>query len=254
MKLFQVALFRILVLALFLMLAATGCGGGGISENAIILDDNNGADYNPDIDPANFTDSISHPFFNLTPGRVWIYEGKESDGETERIQVEVTQDAKTVLGVKVTVVRDRVWQGDELVEDTRDWYAQDRDGNVWYFGEDVDNYQNGRLANHSGSWESGVNGAKAGIIMKANPMVGDAYRQEFLRGQAEDIGEVLSLNESITTSLGGYQNCLKTKDWTPLEPRIVEHKTYCREVGNVVLETVVTGGSGQVELIEVRTQ
>jgi hypothetical protein len=230
----------------------------GVSENdnehAIILGDNNGGSYNPVIDPANFVSTIDHPYFTLAPGRVWVYQGTNEDGETERIEIEVTPDTKTIMGVVTTVVREREWVDGELVEDTFDWFAQDKDGNVWYFGEDSREMANGEVVSTKGSWEAGVNGAKPGIIMKANPHAKDAYRQEYLKGEAEDMGEVLGLSDSVSIDLGNYQNCLKIKDWTPLEPGVVEHKFYSKEVGNLILEKKVAGESGQIELIEFKTQ
>jgi hypothetical protein len=223
-------------------------------ENSIVLNDNNGGDYNPVIDPANFVSTIDHPYFTLTPGRVWVYEGKNEDGETERVEIEVTHDTKMVLGVTTIVVREREWKNGELAEDTFDWYAQDKDGNVWYFGEDSKEIKQGEVVSTAGSWEAGVNGAKPGIIMKANPQVGDAYRQEFLKGEAEDMGEVLGLNEPVSIGSEDYQSCLKIKDWTPLEPDVVEHKFYSKEVGNLILEKKVAGESGQLELIEIKSE
>ncbi|MBF0280229.1 MAG: hypothetical protein HQM13_20690 [SAR324 cluster bacterium] len=216
----------------------------------IVINDNNGADYNPVIDPANFVSTIDNPYFTLSAGRSWSYEGSNDDGEPERILVEVTQDTKTIQGISMTVVRDRVWEDDELVEDTYDWFAQDSEGTVWYFGEAVDNYEDGVLKDHEGAWEAGVNGARAGIAMKANPQVGDVYRQELLPGEAEDMGEVLSTGVSVTIGIGSYQNCIVIKDWTPLEADIEEHKTWCPAVGNVVLEKKVAGESGSIELKE----
>lgn len=256
------------ILLCCLVLIVTACQGvralegGDVTANAdqvgrdkgIILEDNEGTDYNPRIDPTHFVDDVEHPYFTLTPGNVWIYEGEDTDGTVERIQVEVTEEEKTVMGIAATVVRDRVWSDEQLVEDTYDWFAQDKEGNVWYLGEAVDNYENGVLANHEGSWEAGVEGAKPGIIMPAQPQVGDTYRQEFWRGEAEDMGEVLSLQVAVNTQVGSFQNCLQTKDWTPLEPDIVEHKFYCAAVGNVVLEKHVAGDSGQVELVEFQTE
>jgi hypothetical protein len=159
-----------------------------------------------------------------------------------------------VLGVTTIVVREREWKNCELAEDTFDWYAQDKDGNVWYFGEDSKEIKQGEVVSTAGSWEAGVNGAKPGIIMKANPQVGDAYRQEFLKGEAEDMGEVLGLNEPVSIGSEDYQSCLKIKDWTPLEPDVVEHKFYSKEVGNLILEKKVAGESGQLELIEIKSE
>jgi hypothetical protein len=226
---------------------------GDNSANAIIINDNNGDDYNPVIDPANFVSTIDNPYFTLTPGMTWIYEGKNKAGIIERVEVEVTSETKTILGVVATVVRDRVWKNGKLVEDTFDWFAQDKDGNVWYLGEDSKEIKDGEVVSTAGSWEAGVNGAKAGFIMKANPQVGDAHRMEFLKGQAEDMMEVLSINESVSIGFGNYENCLKLKEWAPLKPALVEHKFYSKGVGNVVIEKKVAGGSGQLELIEMKT-
>ncbi len=225
----------------------------GANANAIILNDNNGDDYSPAIDSANFVSTIDHPYLTLKPGRVWVYEGKNEDGENERVEIEVTQETRAVMGVTTTVVRERNWKDGELVEDTFDWFAQDNAGNVWYFGEDSKEIEKGQVVSAEGSWEAGVNGAKPGIIMKADPQVGDTYRQEFLKGEAEDMGQVFSKDDSVSIGLGSYQNCLRIKDWTPLEPNVVEHKFYSKETGNVILEKKVAGGSGQIELIEIKT-
>lgn len=221
-------------------------------SHEIVINDNDGEDYNPVIDPANFVAAIDNPYFNLAVGSVWVYEGKDEDGKTERVEVEVTNETKTILGVNTTVVHAREWVEGELVEDTFDWFAQDKDGNVWYFGEDSKEIEGGEVVNTNGSWEAGVNGAKPGIVMKGNPQVNEVYRQEFLPGEAIDMGQVLSLTESVTIELGSYANCLQTKDWTPLEPEVVEHKFYSKDVGNVILEKKVAGESGQLELVEMR--
>jgi len=234
--------------------ALSAAASDGVKVNAIILDDTNGGDQNPIIDPANFVSPIDNPYFALTPGKVWVYKGTAENGETERVEREVTHDTRMVLGIATTVVRDRVWKDGELEEDTFDWYAQDKDGNVWYFGEDSKEMEDGKVVSTAGSWEAGVNGAKPGIIMKANPQVGEVYRQELLKGEAEDMGQILSLSQSISIGLGSYKNCLQTQDWTPLEPDIVEYKFYSKEVGNVVMEKKVAGKSGQLELIKIKNE
>lgn len=234
--------------------AANDGAKDGDNGNAIILVDHNSGEYDPVIDPANFVSTIDHPYLSLTPGKVWVYEGKSADGETERIEIAVTQDTKTVMGVTTTVVREREWVNGELAEDTFDWFAQDKDGNVWYFGEDSKEIEKGEVVSTKGSWEAGVNGAQPGIIMKADPQMGDAYRQEFFKGEAEDMGQVLGLSDSVSIGLGNYQNCLKIKDWTPLEPDVVEHKFYSKEVGNLILEEKVAGESGRIELVEFKAQ
>ena len=155
-----------------------------------------------------------------------------------------------VMGVNTTVVRDRVFANGKLSEETFDWYAQDREGNIWYFGEDSKEYDDGKVAGTAGSWEAGVNGAQPGIIMKRNPRVGDIYRQEYLSGKAEDMAEVISLNESVSVTYGSFKNCLKTKEWTPLEPGIEEIKYYASGIG-LVLEMGVKGGSEKLELVKI---
>ncbi len=206
--------------------------------------------YNPVIAPANFVEKIDNPYFHLTPGITFIYQG-ESEDAPERVEVNITNETKVILGVTCIVVRDRVWIDDELAEDTFDWYAQDKDGNVWYFGEDSREMEDGVVVSTQGSWEAGVDGAKPGIIMKATPKVGDSYRQELYTGVAEDMGEVLGLNESVTVPFGTFENCLKTKDFTPLEPGVAEHKYYAPGVG-FIKSVTVEGGVGQVELVEIR--
>ena len=193
-------------------------------------------DYAGPIAPADFVVAIDNPYWSLAPGTTFIYEGHTEDG-TERIEVNVTDETKVILGVTCTVVRDRVWVDDELVEDTFDWYAQDREGNVWYFGKDSKEISDGQVVSTEGSWEAGINGAIPGIVMKDHPEVGEAYRQEFAEGEAEDMAHVLSLNESVTVPFGSFDNSLQTLEWTPLEPDVVAQKFYAPGVG-VILEVV----------------
>ncbi|NYT20053.1 MAG: hypothetical protein GKC08_07180 [Methanosarcinales archaeon] len=207
-------------------------------------------EYDPVIDPENFVEVIDNPYFPLIPGTTFIYEGENEDGDLERNEVSVTDDTRVVMGVTTTVVWDRVWEDGELIEETFDWYAQDKDGNVWYFGEDSKEYEDGKFVSDEGSWESGIDDAKPGIVMKMAPVVGDVYRQEYLVGEAEDMAEVISLTETVTVEYGTFENCLVTKEWTPLEPGVEEQKYYAKGVGPL-LEEVTLGGSGQLELIEI---
>ena len=204
------------------------------------------------ITPENFVETIDNPYFPLIPGTTFVYEG-ESDGELEHVEVYVTNETREVMGVTCTVVRDRVWVDDELEEDTYDWFAQDINGNVWYFGEDSKEIDEGRVISTEGSWEAGVDGAQPGIVMKADPKVGDIYRQEYYKGEAEDMAEVISLDESLEVEYGKYDDVLRTKEWTPLEPGVAESKYYAKGVG-MILEEVIEGGEGSLELIEVKTQ
>ncbi len=199
------------------------------------------AEYSPVIDPANFVAAVDNPYFTLKPGAVFTYETKTDEG-TERIEVAVTDETKVVAGVTTTVVRDRVWLDNVLIEDTRDFYAQDDSGTVWYFGEEVDNYEEGALKDHAGSWEAGVDGAKAGVIMEADPVAGDTYRQEYYRGKAEDMADVVATDLTVTVPVGTYEGCLQTRDWSTVETALNEYKYYCPDVGFMVLEEPVGGG------------
>jgi hypothetical protein len=201
----------------------------------------------PSPDPSDFVAAIDNPYLPLVPGTRWVYEATSTEGD-ERIVVTVTDRTRMVAGVRATVVRDRVTTLDgQLVEDTFDWFAQDVDGNVWYLGEDTTAFEDGK-PNPAGSWEAGVDGAMAGVVMPAQPRVGDAYAQEFYEGEAEDQGEVLALNATVTVPYGSFQDVVKTKDTTPLEPGLIEHKYYARGIG-VVFEEDVKGGDDRVRLL-----
>jgi hypothetical protein len=198
--------------------------------------------YAPTIDPTAFSSTVDNPFFPLRPGMRWEYR-TETDEGVETTVVVATTRTRTVMGVPCVEVRDTVRLDGEVIEDTLDWYAQHRDGTVWYFGEDTKEYEDGKVVTTAGSWEGGVDGALPGIIMPATPTVGDHYRQEFYRGHAEDIGEVLALSESARVPAGSYTGVVKTKDTTPLEPKVLEHKYYARGVGPVLTIDVAGGGT-----------
>jgi hypothetical protein len=206
--------------------------------------------YRPEIDPESFVAKIDNPYMPLKPGTTFVYRGETEDG-VERITVTVTDETETILGVKCTVVRDVARLDGEVIEDTLDWFAQDKQGNVWYFGEISKNFEDGDLVSLDGSWRAGVDGALPGIIMKADPQVGDVYRQEFFLGEAEDIGKVVRLDGSASVPAAQCNgNCLVTKDYTPLEPDVDERKFYKRGLG-LILEIDRESGE-RVELIEVR--
>jgi hypothetical protein len=207
-----------------------------------------GQRYDPKIRPEDFGGPIDNPYFPVRPGERWVYTGTTPNG-IERTVVEVTPDTKTILGVATAVVHDTVSVAGVIIEDTFDWYAQDTRGNVWYFGEDTHEYENGVPVSSAGAWESGVGGAKPGIVMPAHPKVGDRYRQEFKAGEAEDRATVLRRRASVTVPLGTFDGVLVTKDFTPLEPDVVEHKYYAKGVGNV-LETTTKGPKERTELVE----
>ena len=156
---------------------------------------------------------------------------------------------KIANGVTARVVRDTVTLDGEIIEDTLDWYAQDQDGTVWYLGEDTAEFENGKITTREGSFEAGVDGAQAGVIMPASPEVGMAYRQEYYEGEAEDNGEVLALSEQASVPAGDYDDLVKTADTTPLEPDVLEHKYYARGVGLVL--TIDKEAGGREELLSV---
>jgi hypothetical protein len=229
-----------------------GCGGddsadsGGTAESdassgakTAVIDLGDDGNYRVDIDPAQFSSVVDNPFFPMLPGSVWRYEETTSAGEHQTDTVEVLDKRHVVMGVETIVVHDVVKNDDdELVEDTFDWFAQDAEGNVWYFGEDTTAYDDG-APSKQGSWEAGVDGALPGIVMPADPTVSSTgYRQEYLLGEAEDMGQVIADSGSVTVPYGSFDDVIRTRDWTPLEPHVVEEKTYARSVGVVHVETM----------------
>ena len=195
----------------------------------------------PVFDPTAFVPVVTNPLFPLPLGRRLIYRGSEDD-LPETVVTDIGVGHKTILGVSVTVVLDRVFLNGELKEKTFDWYAQDTAGNVWYFGEDTKEYEHGKVVSTAGSFEAGKNDAKAGIIMRVHPKVGQTTPQEFAPGVAEDKARVLDLNATITVPYGTFTHCLKQEEFTPLEPDALENKYYCPGVG-IVKELDVKGGT-----------
>lgn len=223
--------------AIGLSLLLTSCGPSGEDQQ----------DYHPQIDPARFVSGVDNDFFPLVPGTSYFY---EEVGGGERVEVTITDQTREIMGVTCTVVLSREYQGEALTEETWDWYAQDADGNVWYFGEETREYKDGEMASTKGSWEAGRDDALPGIIMPGQPQVGDSYRQEYYPGHAEDMGEVVRLNDVATVPGGHYTGVLVTRDWTPLEPGAEEHKYYAPGVG-LILEVE---GNDQVELVRLTTE
>jgi hypothetical protein len=201
--------------------------------------------YQPVIDPADFVDVIDNPYWPLTPGT--SYEFQSADEQTK---VVVTSERRTVMGVWTVVVSDKVFADGKLSEDTSDWYAQDRAGNVWYFGEATLSYEDAPAGDPTGSWEAGVGGAQPGVVMLADPLGGDIYRQEFYAGEAEDLALVRHIEPSLKVPAGSYQNVLVTEEWTPLEPDVIELKYYAKGIG-VVEERQIFGGDELVKLTKV---
>jgi len=200
-------------------------------------------------DPAELTVNVTNPWFPLKPGTRWVYAETTEDGEKVEVVVTVTSATKKIKsGGTARVVRDTVRQDGKIIEDTKDWFAQDAAGNVWYLGEDTAEFENGRLTTREGSFEAGVDGALPGVIMPAKPKVGMTYRQEYLRGEAEDNGEVLAFGKTARVPAGSYKDLLQTADTTALEPDVREHKYYARDVG-LVLTVDVGEGGGREELL-----
>ncbi len=209
------------------------------------------APYAPVIDPANFTSTIDNPLFPLVPGTTFVYEGQTAAG-FEHDEFAVTHNTKVIMGVTCVEVHDTATLDGDLSEDTRDWFAQDTAGNVWYFGENSAVVEDGLPVDLSGSWTGGVNGAQPGIVMEASPAIGDFYRQEFLVGEAEDLAEVKSLTDSAVVPFDTFNgNCLKTEESSTLSPGDVENKYYVSGVGNVLTVDLATGERS--ELISITT-
>ena len=203
------------------------------------------------IDPGNFVSTIDNPYFPLAPGTTFTYRG-ETEGVPTRNVTIVTNDTKVILGVTTIVVHDQVYENGVLAEDTFDWYAQDKAGNVWYFGEDTKELdENGNVISTEGTWEAGVNGAEPGIVMEAHPKKVDKYQQEFAADVAEDMAQVIGFVDSFCVSYGCFNNVLVTKEWTPLEKGVVENKYYAKGVGFIYSE-MVKGGDETLELVRVR--
>jgi len=200
------------------------------------------------LDPADFVAEIDNPYWPMKPGNRWVYNETDAEGNEMQVEVTVTNDKKNILGISATVVHDVVTQDGSVKEDTLDWYAQDVDGNIWYLGEDTKEYEDGVVVSTEGSWEAGVDGAQAGILLPANPGVGMTYRQEYYAGEAEDRAKILSLDQHVEVPYGAFDGCLQTEDSTPLDPDVLEHKYYCRDVGPV-LATDVASGVGREELV-----
>jgi hypothetical protein len=201
------------------------------------------------LDPAEFTTEITNRYWPMTPGSRWVY--READKDTEqRVVVTVTDRTKEIAnGVTARVIHDVVTEDGEPVEVTDDWYAQDADGNVWYLGEATTEYENGKPASTEGSFEAGVDGAEAGIIMPADPQPGLEYRQEYYEGEAEDFARVLALDQRVTVPFGSFDGVLQTEDTNPLEdPPQVEHKFFAPGVGPVKV-LGISGGGGKEELL-----
>jgi hypothetical protein len=208
-----------------------------------------------DLDPADFTVDIDNPYWPMRPGSTWVYTESEPGGPTQDVVVEVTNQTKQIAnGIEARVVIDTVSENGVPVEITEDWYAQDQDGNVWYLGEYVTNYENGEVVDHAGSFEAGVDGAQPGIAMPAKPKPGLSYRQEYYKGEAEDKAAVITVGkERVEVPFGFFdERVLMTRDLVPTEPKVEELKFYAPNVGPV-LSMHTDGPGGRAALVSYET-
>jgi hypothetical protein len=243
---------------------ACGCGSSGKAATTSPSDAANASvgsapelapihgTYAPKIDPANFVSGVDNRWFPLKPGTKFHYKGVQEDGKTPQTDdALVIRRHKMILGVRCTVVQDSVYQRGKLIERTIDWYAQDKYGNVWYMGELAREVKHGRLVKAGDSWQAGVRGAKAGIIMPGNPQPGDQYRQEYYPGHALDQARVLGPGGKVKVPAGTYKSTLETVETAPkLDPGVAEHKWYVAGVGDIE-EHTVSGNREHIKLVSV---
>jgi hypothetical protein len=208
------------MLLLVLLLVATCCSGASYGQTLPI--------------PANFVEFIDNPYFPLPPGTTFIYSGPTAEEGPQLLQITVTHQKKMILGVNTTVVIETLNKDGILNEVSTNWFAQDKWGNVWYFGEASKLYQDGQVYSTEGSWEAGVDGAQPGVIMEGRPRIGDFYNQEIAPGVAQDQALVLSLNNHIKVPYGNFNKCLLTKESSPLDPGLFEYKYYARGIGFIL--------------------
>ncbi|MEO8291012.1 MAG: hypothetical protein ABI649_08490 [Gaiellaceae bacterium] len=245
------------VLAAAVAVAAAACGGDGKSsksngtEPASVTTTLPQGSEPVDLKQADFTTKIDNPYWPMTPGSKWVYSETDTEGTNQKVVIEVTDETKIIAnGIEARVVRDTVTENGVPVEITDDWYAQDSDGNIWYLGEYVTNYENGKVVDHGGSFEAGVDGAQAGIALPANPEPGLTYRQEYYKGEAEDKAAVITVGEEQVQVPFGYFNegILMTRDLVPTEPKVQELKFYAPGVGPL-LSVHIDGSGGRAALV-----
>jgi hypothetical protein len=233
------------------LVLAAGCGGADEETQAKVGRDLPHGSEPVDLDPAGFSVEIDNRYWPMAPGTRWTYRELDEEGKALQVVVTVTTETKQIANrITARVIRDTVTEDGEVIEDTFDWYAQDAEGNVWYLGENTAEFEGGKVTTKSGSWEAGVDGALPGVVVPADPVDGMIYRQEYYEGEAEDNGEVLSVEEQAEVPAGNYNGALLTKDTNALKPNVLEYKLYAPEVGPV-LALGVSGGGGREELVKI---
>jgi hypothetical protein len=241
------------VSAALLIGIATACGGGS-SQSTTQETGGTAATSLPvggkpfKMNPADFMTEIDHPYWPMKAGSRWIFRETDAEGSVSRVVVTVLDKTKTIMGIEARIVHDQVSEQGEVKEDTFDWYAQDAEGNLWYLGEDTTEYENGKPKTKEGSWEAGVDGALAGVILPAHPEVGMTYREEYYKGHAEDGASILSVDAFAKVPYGTFDHGIQTRNFSGIEPDTIEEKIYAKGVG-VVLELTVSGGSDRTELV-----
>jgi hypothetical protein len=245
------------VIVLGLAAGLAGCGSSSSSSQTpaastppikIQTTPTPGSTYHPKIVPADFTTHITNRFWPLKPGATWTYDGTK-DHVPEHVVITVARDTKTILGVTCLVVHDRVTINGSLEENTTDWYAQDRAGSVWYFGEDSKDYKNGVVVSTQGTWEAGVDGAQPGVVITGIPKPGPTYRQEYRPGVAEDMARVLTTSSVQRVPAGTFRHVVETYDTDPLNPQKVERKFWAPGVGPVHVIRIGSFHQEEIKLI-----
>ena len=233
---------------------AAALGGAGLagaapaSKALTTIKSGAGPGWPRTLQPSDFVARVDNPRFPLKPGSRWHYRGVDEDGRfTDNMRVK--HRTKKIEGVRTTVVHDVVLKHRKPREVTNDWYAQDRHGNVWYFGENTKELdRHGHVTSREGSFKAGQNGARPGVLFPGHPRVGLKARQEYYKGHAEDHFKILDRNARVSVPYVSSHHAVKTKEWTPLEPGIVEHKYYVRGVGDVK-EVTVKGPKERLRLV-----
>ena len=217
------------------------CGGSDQTSSAGSANNNFPQSSEPsNLNPADFSTTIDNPYWPMPVGRTWHVHVSNPHGESLQETITVENQTKLIAdGVTARVVRDVVYDHGKPTEITDDWYAQDEDGNIWYFGEDTStiDLETGKR-DSSGSFQAGKNGADAGIAMAAHPYAGLTYREEYYEGHAEDRTKVLALDQQVEAPAGHFTGAILTDDYSPLEPTVSEYKLYAKGVGPVVAVSV----------------